>query len=127
MSIETLLIIGFCCLLVITIIQSIQISKLDRDLEHNTKRLENRVEKWLVDRLENKVNRHEEKHEIMMKSVSDIDKRLFENMLSIRNDLSGNIKTTQDQIHAFADKMGYTIDKKPVQFQVSAKVPKNAG
>jgi len=121
MSIEIMLAVLIVFLFLFLLLQESRINKLNNELNRCFKQLSDKTELWKHEHLEKNVDRLYEKYEFLKKELNASDSKTFKDIDRAKQDMRTELDIVCDQLHAFADELGYKISRTPSQYKVTKR------
>ena len=107
---------------VLFLLQESKINRLNNELNRCFKQLGEKPNDRKVEHLSKNIDRLYEKYEFLLKELNSSDAKTFKDICNIKNESLDKLNMLYDQLHAFAEELGYDISKSPAKYKVNKRV-----
>ena len=121
MVFEIMLVVFAVLLFLFVLLQESRINKLNNELNRCFKLNEEKADVWKHESLSNKIDRLQERYEVLQKDLGETDTRTFKDILNAKDDVRADVKVVRDQLNALANELGYSVSEMPAQYKVTKR------
>ena len=107
---------------VLFLLQESKINRLNNELNRCFSKLNEKPDDRKVEHLSKNIDRLYEKYEFLLKELNSSDAKTFKDICNIKNESLDKLNVLYDQLHAFAEELGYDISKSPAKYKVNKRV-----